>query len=93
VDVRHCLVQQLQPLALKLRRQHDNSGDRGARVREITALGELTPIHEVKGPPSTLWGVLPVQFYHSLKFGQDRHFLKVLGAEAGPVDARRCGAG
>ena len=30
---------------------------------------------------------------YSLEFGQDRHFLKVLGGEARPVDARRCGAG
>src|SRR6516164_185032 len=45
------------------------------------------------GPPSTLWGALGVRCCHSLEFGQDRHFLKVLGAEARPVDARRCGAG
>jgi ATP-dependent Clp protease ATP-binding subunit ClpA len=33
-----------------------------------------------------------VRCCHSLEFGQDRHFLKVFGAEARPVDARRCGA-
>ena len=30
---------------------------------------------------------------HSLEFGQDRHFLEVLSAEARPLDAPGCGAG
>jgi sRNA-binding protein len=38
-------------------------------------------------------GVLPVRFYHSLSFGQDPNFLKVLWAEASRVDARRSHAG
>jgi hypothetical protein len=37
--------------------------------------------------------ILRVRCCHSLEFGQDRHFLKVFGAEARPVDARRCGVG
>ena len=37
--------------------------------------------------------ILGVRCCHSLEFGQDRHFLKVPGAEARPVDACRCGAG
>jgi hypothetical protein len=36
---------------------------------------------------------LGVRCCHSLEFGQDWHFLKVLGAEARPVDAGRCSAG
>src|SRR6516165_2453682 len=54
-----------------------------------TARAELRSL----SPPSTLWGALGVRSCHSLEFGQDRHFLKVLDAEARPVDARRCGAG
>jgi hypothetical protein len=37
--------------------------------------------------------ILGVRCCHSLEFGQDRHFLKGFGAEARPVDARRCDAG
>jgi hypothetical protein len=37
--------------------------------------------------------ILGVRCCHSLEFGQDRHFLRVPGAEARPVDACRCGAG
>jgi hypothetical protein len=36
-------------------------------------------------PPSTLPGVLRVGWCHSVEFGQDRHFLEVLGVEACPV--------
>ena len=43
-------------------------------------------------PPATLLGALGVRGCHSLEFGQDRHFLKVLDAKARPVDAGRCGA-
>jgi hypothetical protein len=38
-------------------------------------------------------GALGVRCCHSLEFGQDRHFLEVLSAEARPIDTRRCGAG
>src|SRR5438270_1356071 len=37
--------------------------------------------------------ILGVRRFHSLEFRQYRHFLKVLGAEARPVDANRRGAG
>ena len=30
---------------------------------------------------------------HSLEFGQDRHFLEIVSAEARPLDAPGCGAG
>ena len=52
----------------------------------------LAVAHKTGGPPSTLWGALRVRCCHSLEFGQDRHFLKVVDAEAHPVDAHRCSA-
>ena len=49
-------------------------------------------MHAVKRyPPARHGDALGVRCCHSLEFGQDRHFLKVLGAEARPIDTRRCG--
>ena len=42
------------------------------------------------GNHAGLGQILGVRCCHSLEFGQDRHFLKVLRAETRPVDARRC---
>ena len=41
------------------------------------------------GNHAGLGQILGVRCCHSLELGQDRHFLKVLGAEARPVDTRR----
>ena len=52
----------------------------------------MHPVHAVKRyPPARHGDALGVRCCHSLEFGQDRHFLKVLGAEARPIDTRRCG--
>ena len=55
---------------------------------EVTCKGPVR--HEIG---AGLGQILGVRCCHSLEFGQDRHFLKVLGAETRPVDARRCVAG
>ena len=54
---------------------------------EVTCKGPVR--HEIG---AGLGQILGVRCCHSLEFGQDRHFLKVLGAETRPVDARRCAA-
>jgi hypothetical protein len=77
---------------------HSQSGEAAKRVRSVrnndVHQGLPGPLMSPKQPDGDgRLGVLHVRFYHSLEFGQDRHFLKVLGAEARPVDAGRCSAG